>query len=119
VQSEVTAPAVLETLYELGRIASLPVTEKEVESVKQYAAGTLALSTATQAGLASTLSGLFPFGLGLDWITTFPELLRAATVDEVSAAAARYFGPAGFTSVIVGSAEKIADGVAALLPTES
>jgi predicted Zn-dependent peptidase len=118
VQSEVTAPAVLETLYELGRIASLPVTEKEVASVKQYAIGTLALSTATQAGLASTLSALFPFGLGIDWITTFPELLRNATVEDVSAAAARSFGPAGFTSVVVGDAEHIADGLAALVPTE-
>jgi predicted Zn-dependent peptidase len=95
------------------------VTEKEVESVKQYAAGTLALSTATQAGLASTLSGLFPFGLGLDWISTFPELLRAASVEDVSAAAARFFGPAGFTSVIVGNAADITDGLAALVPTES
>ena len=119
VQSEVTAPAVLETLYELGRIAALPVTEKEVASVKQYAIGTLALSTATQAGLASTLSALFPFGLGLDWISRFPELLRAATVEDVSAAAARYFGPAGFTSVVVGAVENIADGLAALMPTES
>jgi predicted Zn-dependent peptidase len=119
VQSEVTAPAVLETLYELGRIAALPVTEKEVVSVKQYAVGTLALSTSTQAGLASTLSALFPFGLGVDWISTFPELLRAATVDEVSAAAARSFGPAGFTSVIVGNAGEIAEPLAALVPTES
>src|SRR5262249_19583971 len=72
VQSEVTAPALLETLYELGRIAALPVTATEVAAVQQYAIGTLALSTATQAGLASTLSGLFPFGLGLDWINDFP-----------------------------------------------
>jgi predicted Zn-dependent peptidase len=119
VQSEVTAPAMLETLYELGRIAALPVTETEVASVAQYAIGTLALSTATQAGLASTLSALFPFGLGVDWISRFPELLRAATVEDVSAAAARFFGPTGFTSVIVGAADNIADGLAAIIPTES
>ena len=119
VQKEVTAPAVLETLYELGRIAALPVTEAEVTSVKQYAVGTLALSTSTQAGLASTLSALFPFGLGVDWISTFPELLRAASVEDVSAAAARTFGPAGFTSVIVGDAGEIAGPLAALVPTES
>jgi predicted Zn-dependent peptidase len=118
IQSEVTAPGVLETLYELGRIAALPVTETEVASVQQYAVGTLALSTATQAGLASTLAGLFPFGLGIEWIGTFPEQLRAATVEDVSAAAARFFGPAGFTSVIVGDAGDIADGLASLVPTE-
>ena len=43
VATEVTAPSVLETLYELGRIASLPVKDTEVESVRQYALGTLAL----------------------------------------------------------------------------
>jgi predicted Zn-dependent peptidase len=119
VQSEVTAPALLETLYELGRIATLPVTEHEVASVQQYAVGTLALSTATQAGLASTLSALFPFGLGVDWISTVPQLLRAATVEDVSAAAARYFGPSGFTSIVVGDAAQIAPELATLMPVES
>src|SRR5262249_37811646 len=56
VATEVTAPALLETLYELGKIASLPPTADEIESARQYAIGTLALSTATQAGLASTLA---------------------------------------------------------------
>ena len=119
VQSEVTAPALLETLYELGRIAALSVTEAEVAAVQQYAIGTLALSTATQAGLASTLSGLFPFGLGLDWITAFPTLLRKATVEDVSASAARFFGPSGFTSVVVGDAASITGPLAALVPVES
>lgn len=119
VHSEVTAPALLETLYELGRIAALPVTETEVASVTQYAIGTLALSTATQAGLASTLAGLFPFGLGLDWIKTFPRLLRETSVEQVSAAAARFFGPAGFASVLVGDAASVRGPLSALVPVES
>ncbi len=119
VQSEVTTPALLETLYELGRIAALPVTEDEVAAVQQYAIGTLALSTATQSGLASTLSGLFAFGLGLEWLGEFPGLLRGATVEDVSAAAARFFAPSGFTSVVVGDAETIAAPLAALVPVET
>jgi zinc protease len=118
VATEVTAPAMLETLYELGRIAALPVTEKEVASVTQYAIGTLALSTATQAGLASTLSALSAFGLGLDWIMSHPARLQATTVDEVSAAAADFFAPTRFTSVIVGDSASIADPLAALVPVE-
>jgi predicted Zn-dependent peptidase len=119
VATEVTAPAVLETFYELGRIAALPVTETEVESVRQYAIGTLALSTATQAGLASTLSALSAFGLGLEWITSHPSRLLAATVEDVSAAAARYFAPARLTGVVVGDANRIAAPLAALGPVES
>ncbi|MDT4910896.1 MAG: zinc protease [Pseudonocardiales bacterium] len=116
--TEVTAPALLETLYELGRISALPVTETEVASVQQYAIGTLALSTATQSGLASTLSGLSAFGLGLDWITDHPARLLATTVEDVSAAAAEFFAPTAFTSVVVGDADVIADPLAALVAVE-
>jgi zinc protease len=86
--------------------------------VKQYAVGTLALSTATQSGLASTLSALSAFGLGLEWLSEFPALLQAAGTEQVSAAAARFFGPSGFTSVVVGDAASIAGPLVALMPVE-
>jgi zinc protease len=119
VASEVTGPAMLETDYELGKIAMLPVTADEVESVRQYAIGNLAMSTSTQAGLASTLSALSAFGLGLDWLQSHPVRLLETSVDEVSAAAARFFAPAHLTSVIVGDAASITDPLAALGPVES
>lgn len=119
VASEVTGPSMLETAYELGRLASLGATDAEVESVRQYAIGTLALSTATQAGLASTLAGLSAFGLGLDWIADQPGRLVATTTDEVNAAAQRFFAPSGFTGVVVGDAASITAPLAALAPIES
>lgn len=118
VATEVTGPAMLETAYELGRIASLPVTAEELESVRQYAIGNLAMSTATQAGLASTLSGLSAFGLGLDWVKQHPARLLEATVEDVSAAATQYLAPSGFTSVLVGDAATIRGPLAALGPVE-
>jgi predicted Zn-dependent peptidase len=114
VATEVTAPALLETRYELGKIATLPVTDEEVDAVRQYAIGTLALSTATQAGLASTLSALAAFGLGLDWIAEQPRRLSAVTVDEVSAAAAEFFRPSRLAAVIVGDAATITGPLGAL-----
>ena len=45
VATEVTAPALLEILYELGKVALLPLDEDELAAAKRYAAGTLALST--------------------------------------------------------------------------
>lgn len=119
VATEVTAPALLETRYELGKIATLPVTDAEVEAVRQYAIGTLALSTSTQAGLAATLSGLAAFGLGLDWLAGHPARLSAVTVEDVSAAAAEFFGPARFASVVVGDAAAISGPLAALGPVTS
>jgi predicted Zn-dependent peptidase len=116
VATEVTAPALLETRYELGRIASLPVTDAEVEAVRQYAIGTLALSTATQAGLAAMLSVLSAFGLGLDWLAEHPGRLSAVTVDEVSAAAAEFFAPSKLVDVVVGDAAAIMQPLSVLGP---
>jgi predicted Zn-dependent peptidase len=118
VQTEVTAPSVLETMYELGRLATLPVTDAELDSARQYAIGTLALSTATQAGLASTLSGLSGFGLGLEWLAELPRLLQAVTIDDVAAAAGRFLAPAGFTNVVVGDAAAIKAPLSTLVPVE-
>jgi predicted Zn-dependent peptidase len=116
VATEVTAPALVETLYELGRIAALPVTPAEVEAVRQYAIGTMALSIATQAGLASTLSNLIGNGLEPSWLAEHSSRLAKVTVDEVSAAAAEYLGPANFVSVVVGDASRVAAPLAAVQP---
>jgi predicted Zn-dependent peptidase len=118
VATEVTGPSVLETQYELGRIASLPVTTEELESVRQYAIGTLALSTSTQAGLASTLSALSAFGLGFEWVLDHPARLAKVTVDDVQEASRRFLAPTRFTSVVVGDATQIAGPLALLGPIE-
>ena len=117
--TEVTGPTVLETIYELGKLGALGVTDAEVDAARQYAIGTLSLSTATQAGLASTLSALAAFHLGLGWIAEHPGRLLAATTDDVSAAAARFFAPSRFTGVVVGEAATISDPLAALTAVES
>jgi zinc protease len=116
VATEVTAPALVETLYELGRLSSLPVTPAEVEAVRQYSIGTLALSTATQAGLASTLVALAGAGLPPEWLAEHSARLAKVTLDEVSAAAAEFFGPTRFVPVVVGDAGLIHRAVAAVIP---
>ncbi len=118
VATEVAAPALLETWYELGRMATLPVKPEELEDVRQYAVGTLALSIATQAGLASTLSALIGVGLGLDWLRSHPRSLAAVTLEQVSAAARKYLAPAAMVTVVLGEAGGIVDGLRTLGPVE-
>lgn len=112
--NEVTAAAVLETLYELGKLALVPPTADEVESVRQYAIGSLLTSTASQAGLASQLSALASSGLGAEWLAGHPARLAAVTVEEVAQAALDFFAPARFTGVVVGDAESLAPRLGAL-----
>jgi zinc protease len=116
VATEVTAPAMLETLYELGRLASLPPGEDELEQARQYALGTLQLGMSTQSGLASLAASYAGFGLRLDYLAEHAARLAKATRDDVAAAAAQYLAPAKAASVVLGDADRIESGLAALTP---
>jgi predicted Zn-dependent peptidase len=102
--SDVTAPALLEMRYELGRLGVVPPTAEEVETVRQYAIGSLLISTASQTGLASQLAALAPLGLGTDWLVAHPNRLKQVTREQVTEAALEFFSPARFTGVVVGDA---------------
>jgi predicted Zn-dependent peptidase len=118
VATEVTAPALLETWYELGRMALTAVTEAELDGARRYVLGSMALSTATHAGLASTLSALVGAGLSTDWLAEHQRALAEVTVEQVQEAARRYLAPAALTAVVVGDAEHAADQLRALGPVE-
>jgi predicted Zn-dependent peptidase len=118
VATEVTAPALLEIGYELGRMVTLPAGQQELDDVRQYAVGTLALATATQAGLASMLSGLAGTGLGLEWLREYPGRLAKVTLEAAYEAARRWLAPAGLITVILGDTDQIAEPLAVLGPFE-
>jgi predicted Zn-dependent peptidase len=107
VATEVTGPSLLETVYELGRIASLPPGEEELEQARRYALGTLRLGMSTQAGLAALASMYASFGLRLDYLTEHSAALSAATRDEVAAVASRYLAPSNAVTVVLGDAERV------------
>jgi len=112
--NEVTAAALLETRYELGKLAVVPPSEAEVEAARQYAIGSLLITTSSQAGLAGQLSALAQVGLGVDWLTGHPERLAAVTREDVARVALDFFAPARFTGVVVGDADSLAPQLNAL-----
>ncbi|HEY0357744.1 MAG TPA: pitrilysin family protein [Mycobacteriales bacterium] len=118
VATEVTAPALLEMGYELGRIAALPPRQEELDQARQYAIGTLQLSVASQGGLAATLMTLAAAGLDLDWLYEQPTRLGKVTVDDVHAAASRHLAPSRAVTVVLGDAAVVAEPLAALGPVE-
>ncbi|MET7993200.1 pitrilysin family protein [Amycolatopsis sp. NPDC005232] len=112
--NEVTAAALLETRYELGRLGLVPPTAEEVESVRQYAIGSLLTSTSSQSGLAGQLMALATTGLGVEWLQEHPARLAAVTGEQVAEVALEYFAPKRFTGVVVGDAELLAPKLTAL-----
>ncbi|HYS35812.1 MAG TPA: pitrilysin family protein [Pseudonocardiaceae bacterium] len=112
--SDVTAAALWETRYELGRLGLVPPTGDELESVRQYAIGSLLISTASQSGLASQLISLAGLGLDMDWLRGHPARLAAVTADDVADAALTFFAPSAFTGIVVGDADRLAVQLAAI-----
>ena len=114
VQTAVTAPAFVETMYELGRMATNPVSEEELADAKRYLAGSLALSVQTQSGLASYLTTLAMNGLDVSYLRDLPAAADKLTVDDIAAASAKYLSPSALAPVLLGDADEIGDAVALL-----
>jgi zinc protease len=112
--SEVTAAALLETRYELGRLVVVPPDDSEVDCARHYAIGALTIATSSQRGLAGHLVTLATLGMDLDWLLTHPGRLQAVTTGQVAEAAAEFFAPSRFTGVVVGDGKRLADPLAAL-----
>jgi len=112
--TEVTAAALLEIRYELGRLCLIPPNEDELDSARRYAIGALSIAMSSQSGLASTLYGLAGYGLDLDWLRSHPARLAAVTRDDVAEVATEFFAPSAFTGVVVGDADVLSTPLLAL-----
>jgi len=118
VATAVTAPALLETWYELGRLATTPPAEDELEQARQYALGSLLLGMSTQAGLAGLASTYAGQGLRLDFLAEHAARLAAASRDDVGRVAATYLAPTRAATVLLGDAEVVGESLTALSTVE-
>jgi predicted Zn-dependent peptidase len=118
VGTETTAPALLETWYELGRMATIGPRPDELEQARQYALGSLLLGMSTQSGLGGLASTFAGYGLRLDFLAEHARRLASATVDDVAAAAATYLAPARAAVVVLGDAARVGDPLRALSTVE-
>jgi zinc protease len=74
----------------------------ELEDEKSAAIGSFKVSLATNAGLARALWNAEFYGLGLDYIDRYPQIIQSVTVEEVNAAIIKYFRPDHLTIVVAG-----------------
>ena len=115
---DVTAASLVETAYELGRMASTPIEQHELDAARTYLQGTLALGIQTQAGLTSYLSTIVGSGVEVDYLRDYPKALEQVTVEDVLAASQTYLAPTNLTTVLVGDAAVVAGAVRPLADIE-
>lgn len=114
VSTEVTAAALNETLYEVGRIAFTLPDADELENARQYLIGSRVLALSTQSGLASSLANLEFAGVGLDWLWDHQRALAKVSADDVQQVAARIITPQQCRIAVVGDASLIEGSLGAL-----
>ena len=109
VQTAVTVPAIVDTLGEITRTHRTGVTEDELAVARSWRAGQLSVEMQTPGSIVGALSNLVLHGLPDDYYPALRREYLAATVEEVSAAAARHLHPDGLTLVVEGDAAAIRD----------
>jgi zinc protease len=94
--------AIASALRVLGEYVEHGIRPEELEDEKSSAVGSFKVSLSTNAGLARALWNAEFYGLGLDYVERYPELIRRVTVEEVNAAIRKYFRPDRLTVVLAG-----------------
>jgi zinc protease len=89
-------------LAEVSRIQDEPTSDEELEDSKLYRTGSLPVSLETNDGLASIISDMELFELGLDYLQRFPDLIAEITTERVQVAARKYFSTENLAIVVAG-----------------
>ena len=89
-------------LHEFERLGNEPVSDEELSDSIANMTGTLPLRLETNDGVASILLNMEWFGLGLDYLQTYQERIRAITKEDVQRVAAGYLRTDSYTQVTAG-----------------
>jgi zinc protease len=105
-KNESANDVIAETLKEIRRIQSEPVTDKELNDAKAYLTGSFPLRMDTSAKIAAMLTSVELFNLGLDYPQKYPVLINAVTREDVQRVAKKYLHPDSMVIVVVANQEK-------------
>jgi len=109
VRNAVTGPAYKETVFELNRMATTPVSEQELTSAKRYLLGTLGFRLQSRASVALRLANLWVDGLDAQFIRKDADGIMSSTSSQVQQASSRYLAPEKMIVVAVGEDKVVHD----------
>src|SRR6185436_8262540 len=106
VNTEVTVPAIVESLYELDRMREAPVTDAELTAARDFLMGVFPLRFETPGPVAGSLAGLFIHGLPDDELDRYRGAIEAVSADDVLRVARAHIRPEAAAIVLVGDADQ-------------
>lgn len=112
VRNAVTAATVNEITYELNRLVTTSPTSDELSQAKRFLVGIEAISMQRRAAVAGALAGLWVKGLPPEEIGIYGKKIAATTVEDVDAAAKKYFPASRAAIVAVGESGVVREALA-------
>jgi len=112
VRTPVTGDSLKEFFYELNRIRSEPVSEKELADAKSYLTGVFPIRLETQEGLIDQLVQIKMFGLPEDYLENYRNHVQEVTLERVKEVAQKYVKPDEAAIIIVGDGAQLNEQIA-------
>lgn len=100
-KNETANEAIRIAVEEIRRIRERGVSTEELQAAKNYLIGSFPLRFDTNSRIAGLLAQVEFFGLGLDYVERYPELIRPVSREDVLRVAKRHLRPENLITVIV------------------
>ena len=75
----------------------------ELADEQSSIAGTFQVGLATNGGIANQVSSVELYGLGIDYLDRFPDIVKSVTKDQVDQAIRKYIHPEVATTIVAGT----------------
>jgi len=105
-KNESANEVIAESLKEMKRMQDEFVSEKELADAKAYLTGSFPLRMDTSAKIASMLTSIEIYNLGLDYPRKYPALINSITREDIQRVARKYLHPDSAVIVVVADQEK-------------
>ncbi|MGB1551766.1 MAG: M16 family metallopeptidase [Schleiferiaceae bacterium] len=113
VRNEVTDSAIVEFLYEIGRMRNEAVSEEDLIAAKASLSGAFGRSLESTSSAANFALNIARYGLPSDYYNNYLARLEAVTAEDVMRVSKEYMRTENLTISVVGKAQDVAAGLAA------
>jgi len=113
VRNEVTDSAIVEFLYEIGRMRTEAVSDEDLIAAKASLSGAFGRSLESTSSAANFALNIARYGLPSDYYNNYLARLEAVTAEDVMRVSVRYMRTDNLTISVVGKAQDVAAGLAA------
>jgi zinc protease len=94
--------AIAAIVHEIALFRADGPTTEELSDARDFMTGSLALGLETNDGIAGTLLGIERYGLGLDYISRYPSIIRGIGAEQIVEVASRYLSTENYIVVVAG-----------------